>query len=70
MSCTEQEKDPKFWNAWAQRTLKKALTLQNLNQNTAKNLIFFLGDGEPQQLLTSRNMKFPQALCKSIKSEN
>lgn len=41
----EQEKDPKFWNAWAQRTLKNALTLQELNKNKAKNLILFLGDG-------------------------
>ncbi|CAJ1050149.1 alkaline phosphatase%2C tissue-nonspecific isozyme isoform X2 [Xyrichtys novacula] len=41
----EQEKDPKFWNAWAQRTLKDALGLQRLNQNQAKNLILFLGDG-------------------------
>lgn len=41
----EEEKDPKFWNAWAQRTLKNALTLQNLNKNRAKNLILFLGDG-------------------------
>ncbi|KAM3878557.1 alkaline phosphatase, tissue-nonspecific isozyme [Diretmus argenteus] len=41
----EQEKDPKFWNTWAQRTLKNALTLQNLNKNKAKNLILFLGDG-------------------------
>lgn len=41
----EKEKDPKFWNAWAQRTLKNALTLQNLNKNRAKNLILFLGDG-------------------------
>ncbi|XP_036806395.1 alkaline phosphatase-like [Oncorhynchus mykiss] len=41
----DQEKDPLFWNTWAQRTLKNALTLQKLNQNTAKNLILFLGDG-------------------------
>ncbi|KAM6928003.1 alkaline phosphatase, tissue-nonspecific isozyme isoform 1-T2 [Xenentodon cancila] len=41
----EQEKDPKFWNTWAQRTLKNALTLQTLNRNKAKNLILFLGDG-------------------------
>ncbi|XP_006782967.1 alkaline phosphatase, tissue-nonspecific isozyme [Neolamprologus brichardi] len=41
----EQEKDPKFWNTWAQRTLKNALTLQELNKNKAKNLILFLGDG-------------------------
>lgn len=41
----EQEKDPKFWNTWAQRTLKEALTMQNLNKNKAKNLILFLGDG-------------------------
>ncbi|XP_020774258.1 alkaline phosphatase, tissue-nonspecific isozyme [Boleophthalmus pectinirostris] len=41
----EQEKDPKFWNAWAQKTLKNALTLQDLNKKQAKNLILFLGDG-------------------------
>ncbi|XP_032369763.1 alkaline phosphatase, tissue-nonspecific isozyme [Etheostoma spectabile] len=41
----EQEKDPKYWNTWAQQTLKNALTLQNLNTNKAKNLILFLGDG-------------------------
>ncbi|XP_034541018.1 alkaline phosphatase, tissue-nonspecific isozyme isoform X1 [Notolabrus celidotus] len=41
----EQEKEPKFWNTWAQKTLKNALTLQTLNQNQAKNLILFLGDG-------------------------
>uniref|UniRef100_A0A8C8LZF0 Alkaline phosphatase n=1 Tax=Oncorhynchus tshawytscha TaxID=74940 RepID=A0A8C8LZF0_ONCTS len=37
--------NPLFWNTWAQHTLKNALTLQKLNQNTAKNLILFLGDG-------------------------
>uniref|UniRef100_A0A146ZJE0 Alkaline phosphatase n=1 Tax=Fundulus heteroclitus TaxID=8078 RepID=A0A146ZJE0_FUNHE len=41
----EQEKDPRFWNGWAQKTLKEALTLQDLNKNQAKNLILFLGDG-------------------------
>ncbi|XP_029006222.1 alkaline phosphatase, tissue-nonspecific isozyme [Betta splendens] len=41
----EKEKDPAFWNKWAQRTLTNALTLQTLNQNIAKNLILFLGDG-------------------------
>ncbi|XP_035008679.1 alkaline phosphatase, tissue-nonspecific isozyme isoform X1 [Hippoglossus stenolepis] len=41
----EQEKQPKFWNAWAQRTLKSALDLQKLNTNQANNLILFLGDG-------------------------
>ncbi|KAM3621302.1 uncharacterized protein V6R79_009243 [Siganus canaliculatus] len=41
----EKEKDPKFWNNWAQRTLKNALMLQRLNTNKAKNLILFLGDG-------------------------
>lgn len=41
----EQEKNPKFWNDWAQRTLQNALTIQTLNQKIAKNLIFFLGDG-------------------------
>uniref|UniRef100_A0A8C1RWL0 Alkaline phosphatase n=1 Tax=Cyprinus carpio TaxID=7962 RepID=A0A8C1RWL0_CYPCA len=41
----EQEKDPGFWKEWAQRTLKNALTLQDLNKNVAKNIILFLGDG-------------------------
>ncbi|XP_062317687.1 alkaline phosphatase, tissue-nonspecific isozyme [Osmerus eperlanus] len=41
----DQEKDPVFWNNWAQKTLKNALTLQTLNQQMAKNLILFLGDG-------------------------
>ncbi|KAA0707644.1 Alkaline phosphatase [Triplophysa tibetana] len=41
----EQEKNPAFWKEWAQRTLKNALTLQDLNKNVAKNLILFLGDG-------------------------
>ncbi|KAM4613040.1 alkaline phosphatase, tissue-nonspecific isozyme [Polymixia lowei] len=41
----EQEKDPKFWNKWAQQTLKNALDLQSLNKNKATNIILFLGDG-------------------------
>ncbi|KAG5838960.1 hypothetical protein ANANG_G00229290 [Anguilla anguilla] len=41
----EQEKNPAFWNSMAQHTLTNALSLQELNQNIAKNLILFLGDG-------------------------
>ncbi|KAJ3602525.1 hypothetical protein NHX12_030278 [Muraenolepis orangiensis] len=41
----EKEKEPKFWNDWAQRTLTKALSLESLNKNKAQNLILFLGDG-------------------------
>ncbi|XP_039611642.1 alkaline phosphatase, tissue-nonspecific isozyme [Polypterus senegalus] len=41
----EKEKDPKYWHDFAQKTLKKALTLQKLNTNIAKNIILFLGDG-------------------------
>ncbi|XP_062842449.1 alkaline phosphatase, tissue-nonspecific isozyme [Trichomycterus rosablanca] len=41
----DQEKDPNFWNSWAQRTLQNALALERLNSNVAKNLILFLGDG-------------------------
>ncbi|XP_077582063.1 alkaline phosphatase, tissue-nonspecific isozyme [Stigmatopora nigra] len=44
-SFPEQEKDPNFWRLWAQRTLNNALNRQQLNQNKAKNLIMFLGDG-------------------------
>ncbi|KAI6073820.1 Alkaline phosphatase [Aix galericulata] len=48
----ENEKDPEYWRQQAQETLRDALRLQRLNQNVAKNLILFLGDGEmgtPQQ---------------------
>ncbi|KFQ36881.1 Alkaline phosphatase, tissue-nonspecific isozyme, partial [Mesitornis unicolor] len=41
----EREKDPEYWRAQAQQTLRAALRLQRLNQNVAKNLILFLGDG-------------------------
>ncbi|KAJ8360465.1 hypothetical protein SKAU_G00169900 [Synaphobranchus kaupii] len=41
----EKEKQPSYWNKWAQRTLEEALDLQELNKNIAKNLILFLGDG-------------------------
>lgn len=41
----EKEKDPRFWNNWAQQTLENALKIQDLNKNIAKNLILFLGDG-------------------------
>ncbi|NWR72669.1 PPBT protein, partial [Centropus unirufus] len=41
----EREKDPEFWRGQAQETLRTALRLQHLNQNVAKNLILFLGDG-------------------------
>ncbi|CAL8336782.1 unnamed protein product [Lota lota] len=44
-SFPEQEKEPRFWNDWAQKTLTKALSLQTLNKNKAQNLILFLGDG-------------------------
>ncbi|EOA95528.1 Alkaline phosphatase, tissue-nonspecific isozyme, partial [Anas platyrhynchos] len=42
----ENEKDPEYWRQQAQETLRDALRLQRLNQNVAKNLILFLGDGE------------------------
>ncbi|NXR25931.1 PPBT protein, partial [Cinclus mexicanus] len=41
----EREKDPEYWRRQAQETLRNALQLQRLNQNVAKNLILFLGDG-------------------------
>ena len=55
---SEQEKEPKFWNDWAQKTLTKALSLQTLNKNQAKNLILFLGDGEPSTTLRSPDSYF------------
>ncbi|XP_058017373.1 alkaline phosphatase, tissue-nonspecific isozyme [Ahaetulla prasina] len=41
----EKEKDPQFWRLQAQETLQRALSLQKLNTNVAKNIILFLGDG-------------------------
>ncbi|XP_073426267.1 alkaline phosphatase-like [Dendrobates tinctorius] len=41
----EQEKDPEYWRAQAQDTLRRALELQQLNTKIAKNVIMFLGDG-------------------------
>ncbi|XP_054857592.1 alkaline phosphatase, tissue-nonspecific isozyme [Eublepharis macularius] len=41
----EQEKNPQFWRRQAQETLQRALRLQQLNTNVAKNVILFLGDG-------------------------
>ncbi|XP_077167668.1 alkaline phosphatase, tissue-nonspecific isozyme [Paroedura picta] len=41
----EKEKDPQFWRRQAQETLRRALQLQQLNTNVAKNVILFLGDG-------------------------
>lgn len=41
----EQEKRPDYWRDFAQRSLKDALKLQELNKNIAKNIILFLGDG-------------------------
>ncbi|KAF5908739.1 alkaline phosphatase-like, partial [Clarias magur] len=38
------EKQPEYWNSWAQDTLSKALQVER-NTNIAKNLILFLGDG-------------------------
>lgn len=45
-ALAENEKDPEYWRQQAQETLRDALRLQRLNQNVAKNLILFLGDGE------------------------
>ncbi|KAM4703366.1 alkaline phosphatase, tissue-nonspecific isozyme [Rhinophrynus dorsalis] len=44
-SFPEFEKDPSYWRKQAQETLTRALELQNLNTNVAKNVIMFLGDG-------------------------
>uniref|UniRef100_A0ABM5EK38 Alkaline phosphatase n=2 Tax=Pogona vitticeps TaxID=103695 RepID=A0ABM5EK38_9SAUR len=41
----EKEKNPQYWRHQAQETLRKALSLQALNTNVAKNIILFLGDG-------------------------
>ncbi|KAL7976172.1 hypothetical protein Chor_008270 [Crotalus horridus] len=41
----EKEKDPHFWRLQARETLQRALSLQKLNTNVARNIILFLGDG-------------------------
>ncbi|XP_051778692.1 alkaline phosphatase, tissue-nonspecific isozyme [Erpetoichthys calabaricus] len=38
------EEDPGYWRSWAQSTLLNALHLHR-NENVAKNIVFFLGDG-------------------------
>ncbi|KAM4704097.1 alkaline phosphatase-like [Rhinophrynus dorsalis] len=48
-----REKDPKYWRDQAQRTLEKALQLQQLNSNRAKNLVLFLGDGMGVSTITA-----------------
>lgn len=69
LSSTEQEKDPKFWNNWAQQTLTKALSLQTLNQNKAKNLIFFLGDGKSENILCCEQFVVSLvSLCKNAEA--
>ncbi|XP_028853956.1 alkaline phosphatase, tissue-nonspecific isozyme isoform X3 [Denticeps clupeoides] len=58
----EQEKDPTFWNTWAQRSLRSALDLQELNKNMAKNLILFLGDGMGVPTITAARILKGQLL--------
>lgn len=41
----EKEKSSQYWRDQAQQTLQQALKLQKLNNNIAKNIIMFLGDG-------------------------
>jgi len=41
---TVQEENPEFWRSQARRTLQSALD-RKLNTNVAKNILFFLGDG-------------------------
>lgn len=66
----EQEKDPAFWKEWAQRTLKNALTLQDLNKNVAKNIILFLGDGKSCNwwifILRSLLLSFSNQVLKTV----
>lgn len=40
----DEENDPAFWREMAQNTLREQL-LKHQNENIAKNVIFFLGDG-------------------------
>ncbi|XP_072047534.1 alkaline phosphatase-like isoform X1 [Amphiura filiformis] len=60
LSANAQSRD--YWNDLAYNNLQKALNLQNLNQNVAKNVIFFLGDGMTVTTLTAaRILKGQQA---------
>ncbi|KAL6472013.1 hypothetical protein MHYP_G00206630 [Metynnis hypsauchen] len=43
-TASVEEKNPEFWRAQAQTTLKSALS-RKLNTNVAKNIVLFLGDG-------------------------
>ncbi|XP_072046901.1 alkaline phosphatase, tissue-nonspecific isozyme-like [Amphiura filiformis] len=60
LSTDAQSRD--YWNDLAYNNLQKALNLQNLNQNVAKNVVFFLGDGMTVTTLTAaRILKGQQA---------
>lgn len=39
-----EESSPEFWKDLAQNTLRNQI-LREINNNTAKNVIFFMGDG-------------------------
>ncbi|XP_072046900.1 alkaline phosphatase-like [Amphiura filiformis] len=60
VSIDAQSRD--YWNDLAYNNLQKAINLQNLNQNVAKNVVFFLGDGMTVTTLTAaRILKGQQA---------
>ncbi|XP_022104181.1 alkaline phosphatase-like isoform X2 [Acanthaster planci] len=64
--CPVRSQGQQFWNDQAQLTLEKALHRQRtLNTNTAKNVVFFVGDGmgistvTAARILKGQNMGYP-----------
>ncbi|XP_072028874.1 alkaline phosphatase-like [Amphiura filiformis] len=43
--ATAEPTDGAYWNTYGEEQIKKAIERENLNQNVAKNVIVFLGDG-------------------------
>ncbi|XP_033105139.1 alkaline phosphatase-like [Anneissia japonica] len=63
MVGTAQNAD--FWNRQASQTLEKAINLQNLNENVAKNIIIFIGDGMGIPTVTAARILQGQKIGKS-----
>jgi len=52
LSCVPHP-DSGYWYKHAQASLRKRLKIQPINENTAKNVIFFLGDGMSLPTITA-----------------
>lgn len=63
-SIADDENTTQFWRAVGQRTLKEQI-LKRANENKAKNVIFFLGDGMDLTTITAARIYSGQLKGKS-----